>query len=85
MVGDGAGTGVEAGGDQAFAEAEDGRLGFGVDLMRAGVRAPGANLQGLIAALAVAGKQLVDPAFRVPCCWASSLGLRPSSKTASTT
>jgi hypothetical protein len=38
VVGDGAGAGVETGRDQARAEAKDGGLGLGIDLVRAGSR-----------------------------------------------
>jgi hypothetical protein len=43
VVGDGLGAGVMARVEQALAEAEDGGLGLGVDLVGAGVWAPRAG------------------------------------------
>jgi len=56
--------GIEAGGDQALAEPEDGGLGLRVDLVGARMWASGARLQGFIATLAVTRQQPIDPAPR---------------------
>ena len=64
VVGDGLGAGIEAGGDQALAEPEDGGLGLRVDLVGARMWASGARLQGFIATLAVTRQQPIDPAPR---------------------
>jgi hypothetical protein len=66
VMGDGLGAGVMAVVDQAMAEAEDGGFGLRIDLVRAGAWAARARLQGLVAALAEAGDELVDPASGDP-------------------
>jgi hypothetical protein len=55
VVGKGAGASVQAGSEQALAEANDDGLGFGADLLGAGSRPSGAGLESLVATLAEAG------------------------------